>query len=109
MQTSLDLNNHYLLYNGQRLYCPAVIDNIITFDTDVSIPNMYTKSDVDGEITSLSTYLDTQFYNKEQVDALIAGGGTPIDAYTKAETDDLLALKANSADVYTKSECDEKY
>ena len=88
MQTSLDLNNHYLLYNGQRLYCPAVIDNIITFDSDVSIPNMYTKT---------------------EVDALIAGGVTPIDAYTKAETDGLLALKANSADVYTKSECDGKY
>ena len=88
MQTSLDLNNHYLLYNGQRLYCPAVVDNIITFDGDVKIPNMYTKA---------------------EVDALIAGGVTPIDAYTKAETDGLLALKANSADVYTKSECDGKY
>ena len=88
MQSSLDLNGHFLLYNSQRLYCPAVIENIITFDSDVSIPNMY---------------------NKAEVDALIAGGGTPIDAYTKAETDGLLALKANVADVYTKTECDGKY
>ena len=77
-----------LLYNGRKLYCPAVIENIITFDSDVSIPNIY---------------------NKSEVDALIAGGGEPIDAYTKEETDGLLALKANSADVYTKSECDEKF
>ena len=77
-----------LLYNGQKLYCPAVIENIITFDSDASIPNIY---------------------NKSEVDALIAGGGEPIDAYTKEETDGLLALKANSADVYTKSECDEKF
>lgn len=88
MQSNLDLNGHMLLYNSQRLYCPAVIDNIITFDSDVSIPNVYTKS---------------------EVDALIAGGGEPIDAYTKDETDGLLALKANAADVYTKTECDEKY
>ena len=88
MQSNLDLNGHYLLYNSQRLYCPAVIDNIITFDSDVSIPNVYTKS---------------------EVDALIAGGGEPIDAYTKDETDGLLALKANAADVYTKVECDEKF
>ena len=77
-----------LLYNGQKLYCPAVIENIITFDSDVSIPNIY---------------------NKSEVDALIAGGVEPIDAYTKTETDGLLALKANSADVYTKTECDEKF
>ena len=88
MQSNLDLNGHFLLYNSQRLYCPAVIDNIITFDADVSIPNVYTKS---------------------EVDALIAGGGEPIDAYTKDETDGLLALKANAADVYTKVECDEKF
>ena len=88
MQSSLDLNGHFLLYNSQRLYCPAVIENIITFDSDVSIPNMY---------------------NKAEVDALIAGGGTPIDAYTKTETDGLLALKANVADVYSKAECDEKF
>lgn len=88
LQSNLDLNNHMLLYNGQKLYCPAVIENIITFDSDVSIPNIY---------------------NKSEVDALIEGGGEPIDAYTKAETDGLLALKANSADVYTKTECDEKF
>ena len=106
MQSNLDLNGHFLLYNSQRLYCPAVIENIfllynsqrlycpavieniITFDSDVSIPNMY---------------------NKEQVDALIAGGVTPIDAYTKTETDGLLALKANVADVYSKAECDDRY
>ena len=63
-------------------------DNIITFDSDVSIPNVYTKS---------------------EVDALIAGGGEPIDAYTKDETDGLLALKANAADVYTKTDSDERY
>ena len=88
MQSSLDLNSHALFNNGQRLYCPAVIDNIITFDSDVSIPNVYTKTEVDD---------------------LIAGGVAPIDAYTKEETNDLLALKANSADVYTKTECDEKF
>ena len=88
MQSNLDLNGHFLLYNSQRLYCPAVIDNIITFDSDVSIPNVYTKT---------------------EVDELIAGGVTPIDAYTKEETDDLLALKANVADVYSKAECDEKF
>lgn len=88
LQSNLDLNNHMLLYNGQKLYCPTVIENIITFDSDVSIPNIY---------------------NKSEVDALIAGGGEPIDAYTKAETDGLLALKANVADVYTKTECDEKF
>ena len=88
LQSNLDLNNHMLLYNGQKLYCPAVIENIITFDSDVSIPNIY---------------------NKSEVDALIAGGGEPIDAYTKTETDGLLALKANVTDVYTKSECDEKF
>ena len=88
MQLSLDLNGHALFNNGQRLYCPALIDNIITFDSDVSIPNMYTKSEVDD---------------------LIAGGVAPIDAYTKAETDGLLALKANAADVYTKAEADERF
>ena len=88
MQSNLDLNNHALSNNGQRLYCPAVIDNIITFDSDVSIPNVYTKTEVDD---------------------LIAGGVAPIDAYTKEETDDLLALKANVADVYSKAECDEKF
>lgn len=87
LQSSLDLNGHFLLYNSQRLYCPAVIENIITFDADVSIPNVYTKA---------------------EVDALIAGGGE-VDAYTKAETDGLLALKANVADVYSKAECDEKF
>ena len=30
MQLSLDLNGHALFNNGQRLYCPALIDNIIT-------------------------------------------------------------------------------
>ena len=43
MQSNLDLNGHFLLYNSQRLYCPAVIENIITFDSDVSIPNMYNR------------------------------------------------------------------
>ena len=88
LQSNLDLNNYMLLYNGRKLYCPAVIENIITFDSAVSIPNIY---------------------NKSEVDALIAGGGEPIDAYTKTETDELLSLKANSADVYTKTECDEKF
>ena len=88
MQSNLDLNGHFLLYNSQRLYCPAVIDNIITFDADVSIPNVYTKSEVDD---------------------LIAGGVAPIDAYTREETDDLLALKANAADVYTKTDSDGRY
>ena len=88
LQSNLDLNNYMLLYNGRKLYCPAVIENIITFDSDVSIPNIY---------------------NKSEVDALIAGGGEPIDAYTKTETDGLLALKANSADVYTKDEADERF
>ena len=88
MQSSLDLNGHFLLYNSQRLYSPAVIDNIITFDSDVSIPNVYTKTEVDD---------------------LIAGGVAPIDAYTKEETNNLLALKANVVDVYTKAECDEKF
>ena len=50
MQSNLDLNGHFLLYNSQRIYCPAVIDNIITFDSDVSIPNVYTKSEVDALI-----------------------------------------------------------
>ena len=88
MQSSLDLNNHTLFNNGQRLYSPAVIDNIVTFDSDVSIPNVYTKT---------------------EVDELIAGGVAPIDAYTKEETNNLLALKANAADVYTKAEADERF
>ena len=36
MQSNLDLNGHFLLYNSQRLYCPAVIDNIITFDAELA-------------------------------------------------------------------------
>ena len=102
MQSNLDLNGHFLLYNSQRLYCPAVIDNIITFDSDVSIPNVYTKSEVDALIAGGGEPIDA-------VDALIAGGGEPIDAYTKEETNDLLALKANAADVYTKAEADERF
>ena len=47
LQSNLDLNGHFLLYNSQRLYCPAVIENIITFDSDVSIPNVYTKAEAD--------------------------------------------------------------
>ena len=50
LQSNMDLNNHMLLYNGQKLYCPAVIENIITFDSDVSIPNIYNKSEVDALI-----------------------------------------------------------
>ena len=37
LQSNLDLNNYMLLYNGRKLYCPAVIENIITFTFCVHI------------------------------------------------------------------------
>ena len=86
LQSNMDLNNHMLLYNGQKLYCPAVIENIITFDSDVSIPNIYNKTEVDGELTSLSSYIDGQLLLKANT----------ADVYNKSE-------------VYTKTECDEKF
>ena len=86
LQSNLDLNGNLLLYNGQSLYCPTITDNIITFDSDCVIPNIYNKTEVDGELTSLSSYIDGQLLLKANT----------ADVYNKSE-------------VYTKTECDEKF
>ena len=86
LQSNLDLNGNLLLYNGQSLYCPTITDNIITFDSDCVIPNIYNKTEVDDELTSLSSYIDGQLLLKANT----------ADVYNKSE-------------VYTKTECDEKF
>ena len=90
------MKNYLLLKNGTTVYLPTVnsVDDVVTFDKNAIIPNMYTKTEVDD---------------------LISGATPTIDAYTKEETNNLLNQKANSSDVYpktrvyTKEECDQKF
>ena len=60
LQSNLDLNGKLLLYNSKQLYCPTITDNIITFDSDCVIPNIYNKSEV---------------YTKAECDEKFSGGG----------------------------------
>ena len=60
LQRNLDLNNNSLLNNGKQLYLPSIADNIITFDSDCVIPNIYNKSEV---------------YTKAECDEKFSGGG----------------------------------
>ena len=98
--------------NTADVYTKSQVDNLIP---DVS--GLATKTELNSGLASkadtsdlanyakvTSVYTKSQTYTKAEVDDLIQGSGTPVDAYTKAQTDTLLADKANVADVYTKTQ-----
>ena len=47
LQSNLDINNYLLLKNGEQLYLPQVIENIITFDKNIHAPNLITTESIE--------------------------------------------------------------
>lgn len=86
-------------------YTKSQVNNLIP---DVS--GLATKTELNSGLAAkadvTSVYTKSQTYTKAEVDELIKGGGTPVDAYTKAETDTLLDAKADVTSVYTKAQTD---
>ena len=66
----------------------------------------YTKTEVDVLIDDIPTFDPTNYYDKSDVDGLLADKADADDVYTKTETDNLLADKADKSDTYTKSAVD---
>lgn len=62
----------------------------------------YTKQEVDDKIAEIPTFDPTNYYDKSDVDGLLADKADADDVYTKAETDNLLADKADADDVMSK-------
>ena len=66
----------------------------------------YTKTEVDDLIDDIPTFDPTNYYDKSDVNGLLADKADSDDVYTKTETDNLLADKADKSDTYTKSDVD---
>lgn len=92
------------------------IDNlesqIQTIVVQVLGEDYYTKEQVDAIIESIPTFDPENYYDKSDVDGLLADKADAADVYTKTETDNLLADKADISDLpdmsdyYTKDEAD---
>lgn len=62
---------------------------------------------LESQVEEITTeIIGENYYDKSEVDDLLAEKADASSVYTKSETDTKLALKANTADVYTKSQTD---
>lgn len=95
------LNNKIVEVSGKT---DTVVNNINTLSATVQTISAETVDFVDGD--ELSAYT----YDKATIDSKIASGGTfdPTAYYNKHDVNGLLADKANTADTYTKTEVNNK-
>ena len=83
MQSNLDINNYLLLKNGEQLYLPQVIENIITFDKNIHAPNLITTESIEPLLQDVVE-------------------GIYMNVYTITQVNEKLALKADAENVYDK-------
>ena len=79
---------------------------IETIIPEVLADDYYTKTEVDDLIDDIPTFDPTNYYDKSDVNGLLADKADAADVYTKGETDTLLFDKADKSDVYTKAQTD---
>ena len=85
---------------------------IETIIPEVLADDYYTKTEVDELIDDIPTFDPSNYYDKSDVNGLLADKADADDVYTKSEvynkteTDNLLADKADASSVYTKGEVD---
>ena len=81
LQSNLDINNYLLLKNGEQLYLPQVIENIITFDKNIHAPNLITTENIEPLLQDVVE-------------------GIYMNVYTITQVNEKLALKADAENVY---------
>ena len=79
---------------------------IETIIPEVLGDDYYTKTEVDDLIDDIPTFDPTNYYDKSDVNGLLADKADASDVYTKDEADTLLLDKADKSDVYTKAQTD---
>ena len=85
---------------------------IETIIPEVLADDYYTKTEVDDLIDAIPTFDPTNYYDKSDVNGLLADKADISDLpdmsdyYTKGETDTLLLDKADKSDVYSKAQTD---
>ena len=81
-------------------------DKSIEFFGDLDIPNFYNKIEINSLLAGGSTDLGN-YYNKTEVDAIVANINISNNRYTKTEADDIdNELSALILNTYTKTEID---
>lgn len=88
--------------------CIACLNFILHVQPDPEAGGITSESEISNLTQQIEDItqevIGEDYYNKTEVDTLLAAKADSDSVYTKGETDTLLAAKADSDDVYTKSE-----